>query len=84
MSFMRWEVGRGLLNALDSETPGSPWWRGINERLLRDPCEAAALAAGRDGPPPARLSPSASSVLGHGRAMECGRCGPGTSRGRSA
>ena len=51
MSFMRWEAQRGVLNALDAEPPGSRWWRAMNERLLRDGCEAVARAAGRGGPP---------------------------------
>lgn len=50
MSFMRWEAQRGLLNALDADPPGSPWWRALNERLLRDGCEAVARAGGRPGP----------------------------------
>jgi hypothetical protein len=55
-SFMRWQVHRGLLNPLDGSPPGSVWWRAINERLLRDGCEAVALADGRSG------TPSAASV----------------------
>ncbi|MDO9443724.1 MAG: hypothetical protein Q7K37_00260, partial [Dehalococcoidia bacterium] len=31
--------------------PGSEWWRAINERLLRDGCEAVALAGGMGGEP---------------------------------
>jgi hypothetical protein len=49
MSFMRWEVDRGLLNPLDADRPGSPWWRAMNERLLRDGCEAVARSAGLAG-----------------------------------
>jgi hypothetical protein len=51
MSFMRWQAGRGLLNPLDASPPGSVWWRAVNERLLRDGCEAIALAGGRVGEP---------------------------------
>ncbi|HSS32148.1 MAG TPA: hypothetical protein VLL27_02575 [Solirubrobacterales bacterium] len=51
MSFMRWEAQRGVLNALDAEPPGSRWWRAMNERLLRDGCEAVARAGGHGGPP---------------------------------
>jgi hypothetical protein len=51
MSFMRWQAGRGLLNPLDASPPGSVWWRAVNERLLRDGCEAIALAGGRAGEP---------------------------------
>jgi len=42
MSFMRWQAGRGVLNPLAGEPPGSRWWRAVNERLLRDGCEAVA------------------------------------------
>jgi hypothetical protein len=49
LSFMRWEINRGVLNAADGSPPGSPWWRAMNERLLRDGCEAAARAAGLSG-----------------------------------
>ena len=50
-SFMRWQVRRGLLNPLDTSPPGSVWWRAMNERLLRDGCEAIALVGGLPGEP---------------------------------
>jgi len=50
-AFMKWQLRRGLLNPPDSSTPGSPWWRAMNERLLHDGCEARALAFGHPGPP---------------------------------
>jgi len=50
MAFMRWQVQRGLLAAPDSARPGSPWWRSVNEGLLRDTWEADRLLAGRPGP----------------------------------
>lgn len=49
MSFMRWEFERGVLAALDADPPGSPWWRAMNERLVRDGCEAVARASGLGG-----------------------------------
>jgi hypothetical protein len=52
LSFMRWQAQRGLLNPLDGSPPGSPWWRNVNERLLRDGCESVALAGGSAGEPP--------------------------------
>ncbi|WP_053207198.1 hypothetical protein [Jiangella muralis] len=51
LAFMRWQARRGVL-----ETSGSPWWRAVNEGLLRDGWVAAALLdAGRpdDGCRPA-------------------------------
>ena len=51
LSFMRWQAHRGVLNALDASPSGSPWWRALNERLLRDGCEALALTAGLAGEP---------------------------------
>lgn len=56
MSFMRWEAERGVLNARGAEPPGSRWWRAMNERLLRDGCEAVARAGGHGG------SPSSSTI----------------------
>lgn len=51
LSFMRWQVHRGLLNPLDASPSGSVWWRAMNERLLRDGCEAIALVGGLSGDP---------------------------------
>jgi hypothetical protein len=36
LSFLRWEYERGVL----SPVTGSPWWRAVNARLLRDKIEA--------------------------------------------
>jgi hypothetical protein len=54
LSFMHWQARRGLLNALDASPPGSIWWRAVNDRLLRDGCEAVALFGGRSGAPSSR------------------------------
>jgi hypothetical protein len=51
MSFMRWQADRGVLDPLDASPPGSPWWRAVNERLLRDGCEAVARSRGLLGEP---------------------------------
>ena len=51
LSFMRWQVQRGLLNPLDASPSGSVWWRAMNERLLRDGSEAIALVGGVPGDP---------------------------------
>jgi hypothetical protein len=54
LSFMRWQVHRGVLNPLDpldGSPAGSRWWREVNERLLRDGCEAVALVGDRPGAP---------------------------------
>jgi hypothetical protein len=51
MSFMRWQADRGVLDRLDASPPGSPWWRAVNERLLRDGCEAMARSGGLLGQP---------------------------------
>ncbi len=56
LAFMRWMAERGVLDPLDGERPGSSWWRAMNERLLRDSCEAFFHATGRSG------SPSTSTV----------------------
>jgi hypothetical protein len=51
MSFMRWQADRGVLDPLDASPPGSPWWRAVNDRLLRDGCEAMARSGGLGGEP---------------------------------
>jgi hypothetical protein len=51
LSFMRWQVDRGVLNPPDASPPGSGWWRAVNERLLRDGCESVALSGGLAGEP---------------------------------
>lgn len=50
LAFMGWQMQRGLLNSFDGERPGSPWWRAMNERLLRDTCEARLRLLGHPGP----------------------------------
>jgi hypothetical protein len=54
VSFMRWQLDRGVLDPLDASPPGSGWWRAVNERLLRDGCESVALAGGLGGEPSSR------------------------------
>ena len=49
MSFMRWQADRGVLDPLDASPPGSPWWRAVNDRLLRDGCEAMGRSGGLGG-----------------------------------
>jgi hypothetical protein len=51
LSFMHWQLRRGLLNPLDGTPPGSVWWRAVNERLLRDGCETIELLRESDGEP---------------------------------
>jgi hypothetical protein len=48
---MRWQAERGVLDPLDAPSPGSGWWRAVNERLLRDGCEAVALVGHLPGAP---------------------------------
>ena len=49
LDFMRWEIERGVLNSpQDRAKPGSPWWRAVNETLIRDAIEAGLVTeAGR-------------------------------------
>jgi hypothetical protein len=51
MAFMRWELARNVLAPLHGTRAGSPWWRAVNDRLLRDGCEAVARSGGRGGAP---------------------------------
>ena len=50
MSFMRWQLRREVLQPPSAPRPGSPWWRAVNERILRDGCEAVALSGSLPGP----------------------------------
>jgi hypothetical protein len=50
-AFMRWQLRRGLLEPAGARRPGSPWWRAINEAILRDIAEARRLGAGTPGAP---------------------------------
>lgn len=52
-AFMGWQMRRNLLNPPTASRPGSPWWRALNEGLLRDTAEARALAFGHAGQPSA-------------------------------
>jgi hypothetical protein len=54
LSFMRWQLRRGVLQPAFSERPGSPWWRAVNERILRDGCEAVGLSGNLPGPASSR------------------------------
>jgi hypothetical protein len=49
LSFMRWQLRRGVLQPSFAGRPGSPWWRAINERIIRDGCEAVAVSGGLPG-----------------------------------
>jgi hypothetical protein len=51
LSFMRWQAARGVLRPPAADPPGSRWWRAVNDRLLRDGCEAVAHSAGLGGEP---------------------------------
>ena len=39
VAFMRWQLRRGVLARPDAGSPGSPWWRAVNEVLLLDSTE---------------------------------------------
>jgi hypothetical protein len=53
LSFLRWEIGRGVLGDPAGDPPGSPWWRAVNDRLLRDKTEARLIHDGCGGAPSA-------------------------------
>jgi hypothetical protein len=54
LSFMRWQLRRGVLQPPFADCPGSPWWRAVNERIIRDGCEAVALSGSLPGPTSSR------------------------------
>jgi hypothetical protein len=49
LAFLRFQIARGVLRHPDDPRPGSPWWRAVNERLLRDTTEATLLVDGAQG-----------------------------------
>ena len=51
VAFMRWQQARGVLNSLDDDMPGSPWWRAVNEGLLSDTVEAKLIVERGEGQP---------------------------------
>lgn len=64
-SFMGWQIGRGLLNPLDHQTPGSPWWRELNAALLRDSYEARLLITDDSSTPSTRGAAAALDFMRH-------------------
>ncbi|MGE0028070.1 MAG: hypothetical protein AB7O78_15730 [Thermoleophilia bacterium] len=50
-AFMSWQVDRALLEPPGAPRPGSPWWRAVNDALLRDTAEARHLSLGAPGEP---------------------------------
>jgi hypothetical protein len=60
VAFMRWQLRRGVLEPLASSHPGSPWWRALNEGLIRDTAEARFLVAGDSGVP---SSPAVEAIV---------------------
>jgi hypothetical protein len=65
MSFMRWQLRRRVLQPASDERPGSPWWRAVNERIVRDGCEALALSADLPGPASTRTVRSWTAFVSH-------------------
>ncbi|MGD9572849.1 MAG: hypothetical protein AB7V62_13240 [Thermoleophilia bacterium] len=59
-SFIGWQVRRGVLAPPGAPRPGSPWWRALNEAVLRDIAEARQLEAGAPGQP---SSPAVEAIL---------------------
>lgn len=51
IAFMQWQRSRGVLAGPGTSRSGSPWWRAVNERLVRDGWEAELLVRGRPGTP---------------------------------
>ncbi|MFD0142758.1 MULTISPECIES: hypothetical protein [unclassified Streptomyces] len=47
LSFLRWTAARGVLASESADPSGSPWWRAVNEGLLRDKVEAGILSTAK-------------------------------------
>jgi hypothetical protein len=54
LAFLRFQIDRGVMNAPTGISPGSPWWRSVSERLLRDTAESGLVSDGHPGRPSAR------------------------------
>lgn len=54
LSFLRWTIERGVLDRPSADGGGSPWWRAINESLLRDKVEALLLGESSGATPSTR------------------------------
>ena len=54
LRFLDWEIARGVLAQPVAGGGGSPWWRAINDELLRDKVEADLIAAGSGDEPSSR------------------------------
>ena len=54
LSFLSWEIERGVLDPPASGRPGSRWWRGVSDRLLGDKVEADLLSRTAAGSPSSR------------------------------
>jgi hypothetical protein len=49
LTFLRWEIDRGVLDPPSADGGGSPWWRAISNGLLRDKVEASLLSDAAGG-----------------------------------
>ena len=82
VAFMRWQQARGVLNSLDDDIPGSPWWRAVNADLLRDTVEAKLLIQRGGGARRGRASRAGSaSSTRRRRSRGTGRTTPASSPG---
>ena len=54
VAFMTWQLRRGLLRPPHDPRSGSPWWRAVNERLLRDGWKRSHCSTATTRPTPPR------------------------------
>ena len=80
VAFMRWQQRRGVLNAPGNDIPGSPWWRAVNEALLRETVEAKLLVL-RGGGIPSR--PSVARWIGKPHHTTTGSVSPSAIQSRA-
>lgn len=66
LAFLDWQLRRGLLDP----GSGSPWWRSVNEALLRDSWEAREIVLARSGEP---STPSVAAAVEFIRAPSAAR-----------
>jgi len=53
-SFLRWEIERGVLDAVSGKRPGSRWWHGVSDTLLCHKIEADLHSGGGARSPSSR------------------------------
>jgi hypothetical protein len=79
VAFMRWQISRGVLASPTASRPGSPWWRAVNEDLIRDSGKRTCWTVVDPGRPAGRASKWLASCAAVGEQLVA-RTTPASSR----